>query len=451
MRIEWLENDNRQSYIRLAEHTANKFDLREGQKITVSLGGESWKAAVTVCEDCAPDVIGISQKLRSPLEFPNQLTFQVIKRGNELRLGPVIALLVNYTRQELNGRKLSRLRDYFRHSELRDGLLYICAKDSIDVRSRTVIGFCYHLGGTGTGEWHPGIFPFPDSAYNRAVLTKERFEAIEESSGGRIFNPYTEGSFNKRELWERLSPIPELLPHLPHTEPLKDIHTIDRMLQLHEKVYLKPAGGTLSQGVVRLEKENGRYCAITPVRGKTRRAVSKLRFEHTGSFAEWIDGLSQSDYIVQQAITMKRYENRVVDFRAIVQKSDFNRWDCTAIFAKFGKPGSIISNFTSSGYLLPANKALRLLFGIGDADAERMACDIEQIALDLGNVFDAYGLYGDLGIDLMVDETGHIWILEANTLDTYHRFPLHVNDRRLYQSIVTNPLRFAKYISGFHG
>lgn len=63
--------------------------------------------------------------------------------------------------------------------------------------------------------------------------------------------------------------------------------------------------------------------------------------------------------------------------------------------------------------------------------------------------FDQYGLYGDVGIDLMVDQKGKVWVLEVNTLDTYHRFPLRVREIDLYKKVIKTPLAYARFLAGF--
>lgn len=84
---------------------------------------------------------------------------------------------------------------------------------------------------------------------------------------------------------------------------------------------------------------------------------------------------------------------------------------------------------------------------MNEEEATRKIEELKHVAFRICQVFD--GNYGYLGMDLMVDHEEKVWILEVNTLDTYHRFPLHIEDRALYKKVVTSPFRNAKYLSGF--
>jgi hypothetical protein len=132
-----------------------------------------------------------------------------------------------------------------------------------------------------------------------------------------------------------------------------------------------------------------------------------------------------------------------------MQKNRNNEWGCTGIFGKFGKKGSIITNFTNSGFLLPGEESFRLAFEMNEEQTQKKIDELTQLAHLICRTFDQYGLYGDVGIDLMVDLDGKVWVLEVNTLDTYHRFPLHLRDTELYKKVVKNPLEYAKFLAGF--
>ncbi len=437
----------REDQVCLSLGTLNEFQIGQG-KAKLHIGAWSRVVNIIINNNIADNVIGLPENWKGNFTIPDHISYEFYKNGTDLYIGPLVALIAFSMQNEITKNKLNEHLDYF--LQFGKGLLFICAAEGIDTRNKTIKGY-YYSPDDISGFWKTGIFPYPGAAYNRAKMPKETFDDLAMVTNNRIFNSFSNGSFNKWELWKRLSPVSELQPHLPETKPLTSLELLKEMLDRHGSVYLKPADGTLSKGIMKVSrmKERNGYDLYYPNRKRYGKGTTRKILVNPMVINKWMRRMRQRKYIVQQAISMKMYNQMPIDFRVIMQKNKNNEWERTGIFSKYGKKGSIITNFSRAGFLLSGIDSFRLAFQMNEDQAQKKLDELTELAYQICKTFDQYGHYGDVGIDLMVDQDEKIWILEVNTLDTYHRFPLHINNRKLYEKVIKKPLEYAKYLTGF--
>ncbi|GHI01623.1 YheC/YheD family endospore coat-associated protein [Neobacillus kokaensis] len=444
MYIKWIAET---SQIQLSQKTAIEHNISSG-KMSFQFGSWSQEIKIQIRSDFPDEMIGIPKHWNDLFTIPDTLPYELKKHNMTLHLGPVIALIVFSDVKEMTTAKMNSYRTYFSDYSTINGLVYLCAWNTIDTQKKQIKGFYYDPHATEAAKcWKLGTFPFPGAAYNRTDMPKNVYDDLKTMMGERIFNSFSPGSFNKWELWKRLSPIPSLRSHLPETKLLTDIPVLKSMLEQYDSIYLKPTGGTLSRGIRKVEKSHNGYLITSP--SFKNPIGSQKQIEDVKSLQQWLRKLKSKEYLAQQAITMKRYQDRPIDFRVIMQKDGKGNWNCSGLFGKFGKSGGIITNFSRAGFICSGMKTFQLAFGMNKKNARNKVEELKKIAFEICCVFDEYGNYGDLGIDLMVDKDGKVWILEVNTKDTYHRFPLHMNNKKLYRKIVTTPFRYCKFLAGF--
>jgi hypothetical protein len=425
--------------IQLPEEAEEAFDYIP-KKLILSVG--SWKREVDIDfnSELGRNTIVISKGIFPNFFVPEELDYEIKIAGRELRLGPVISYLLEAKREYITPERLEKLRVYYNnHGSLR-GLMFISAVDQINLSDKTMEGFYFN------GEaWREGVFPYPGAIYRKADIPETVYEDLINNIGDRIFNSYF---FDKWETWEILSTYPHLRKHLPHTERLDGLETLDRMLELHKTVYLKQARGYKAKGIIRAEKQEGAYQFTYRLKGV--KTIGER--EEAAAFIKELNEVKKGRnfYLVQQAVTVKKYQNRPYDFRVVLQKDKSKQWSCTGIIARFGKRESIATNFLLSGYALPCYEALKRVFRMSEREVFLKQQEIVNICLEVCGALDkAIGNYGDLGIDVMVDENKKVWILEINKTHD-HKFPLYsINDTRMYSSIITKPFEYARALAGF--
>ncbi len=374
--------------------------------------------------------------------LPEQLNYSIKKEGRTITIGPIIGYIAISREKELNEENLNKKLEYFyRYSEI-EGLVFICKSNSFDFDNETVSGYAYAPTETpGEYIWIKGTFPLPAAIYNRMDLTRETFNKLILRMGDKIFNSYF---FNKIELFKYLTDCPKTKKYLPETATLASVSNAVGFLQKYKTVYLKPSFKNKSKGIAAISKaENGLFLL------QERSVPDRLyTISETSTF---IAELMKTDsYIVQQGIEIALYEERRYDFRVVMQKGYSMKWECTAIFARFGAVNAPVTNFTVSGFALNGYDALKKVFRLSDRQAFTLEKNIIAACMVICDRIDfAAGNYGDVGIDIVVDKNRKIWVLEINKLHDHHFPILATEDMQLYYEIVTKPLFYAKALAGF--
>lgn len=401
-----------------------------------------WKKEVEVrlSNDLDEQTIGLSKYISKDFWIPDTLSYEVKMKNRNIYIGPLIAFLLESKKKYISEKRLEKLKDYYINYHNIKGIIFICAVDQIDNFHKIINGYYYN----GL-KWMEGTFPYPGCIYRKTDIPLNIYNNLTNCMGDRIFNSYF---FDKWETWKLLSPFPSVNKHLPHTERLEGIEGLDNMLNLYESAYLKQAKGYKAKGIIKAERSEKDYHFTYRLKGtKT--------FGHRKEADKFLKELNEQKrgknyYIIQEAIKIKKYQNRSFDFRVILQKGQNMQWGCTGIIARFGKRNSIATNFLLAGYALTGHEALKRVFRMNEKEAFLMRQEIIDICVDTSKLLDKIvGNYGDLGIDVMVDKNKKVWILEINKTHD-HRFPLYsVNNTTMYHEVISKPFEYAKTLAGF--
>lgn len=400
----------------------------------------AWKKRVDVeFNDHLPqDTIGLPVHLKTEVTIPDQLPYEMYADGTDLHLGPVIALLIS--KKGLTPGLLNEYRGYFANYQSIKGLIYLCSVNGINPRNKTVEGYYYNpQDNEDKAPWVQGIFPYPGVIYRRIRINKSGlYDDLIVHTDRRIFNPYY---LNKWELWESIRSNPLILDHLPHTKLLDNPQSLKEMMALYGSVYLKPANGSMGQGIVKLEKTSKGYLYINRYKGRTfinneDKLWAFLRRMRNGR-----------KYLIQQSVALT-YQNKNVDFRVIMQKDGSKQWTCSGMIARYGKEGRFYTNDVSS--ISVGRDALRTVFPFNEEEAGRKEEEIISICTSACQLIEhKYGPFGDVGIDVTVDPNQKVWLLEINSRHQ-HMMPSYLqDDPQMYSRVLTRPLEYAKSWAGF--
>lgn len=281
--------------------------------------------------------------------------------------------------------------------------------------------------------------PLPSVIHNRTRLSPrydgllKRLLAVPQTD---VFN----GSnyFNKWHVYRTLCTSRELCPHLPQTSRLTP-ENVERMLKEYAAVYVKPFAKSLGQGIVKcmlLNDEN-----------------VQLSWQKSGAIHERV--LPQEDvlallqkkcgsrYVIQRAVPLIQLAERPVDFRVSVQKGVDGKWGLSGIVARRGIAQAIVTNVAAGGTCCRALPVLEQLF-------PKRAVGIYEQMGQLGIRIATHLAQGDrrcadLGLDLAVDEKGHIWFLEVNGRDLRITFR-HAAEWEMWHNTFRRPLAYASFL-----
>ena len=407
--------------------------------VVISAGGVKQSIEVILDSKLNNDELRMSMDTLESLSIPGDISYQVILEKNTINLGPIIGLLMATTDDKLTKARLRKLIDYcVIYPEIK-GLIVAFSEEGIDFENHRVKGYYFNPKVKGKViPWKEGTFPLPDSIFQRTNLTEEvRVQLIKETKN-RVFNS---NYFNKWEFGKMLSKFEPYLRCIPETLLFKSIDDIDYMLSRHDAVYLKPVNGTLSRGLYRITRKNGCY-------GFQGNQGSEITQVNSKDEAETYvkDVVGKKTYLVQQAISPLKVEDRHLDFRVIMQKDHTLTWSCTGIVGFVGNLGDICTNW---GFTSTFEGILSKYFNLTQQEIFKKRQEIIAACRKVCEAIDLRkGNYGDLGFDVMLDKELKIWILEANKRH-YHTVPLWINDMHMYHEIKSKPIKYAAALGGF--
>jgi glutathione synthase/RimK-type ligase-like ATP-grasp enzyme len=233
---------------------------------------------------------------------------------------------------------------------------------------------------------------------------------VKSRYGAAVFN---EKYLNKTEVFEALRQDAAMIPYLPESHLFKKFSLLKTMMNRHSSVFLKPITGSLGKGIIRMSKQGDRFVVQSTL-------LSGIRKQHfaslEGAFPSIAGKLRQQKYQIQQGLRLMEVGGRPVDFRALVQKGRTGEWNVTSIVGRIAPVGSFVSNVARGGSLSSAKDAIaksNLPAGTRTIALTRLRKVSIELARSLENRIDAH--FGELGIDLAVDQRGKVWLLEVNS------------------------------------
>jgi hypothetical protein len=413
--------------------------IMDRDSIFVSAGRKRSRVEVIIDRDLDEFELGMSEDVFDELSIPCDISYQVRLEKNTVKIGPVTGLLMAISEDSLTRVRLKKLQDYCTiYSEVQ-GLIIALSVEGIDFDKLQVKGYYYNPElKERTLAWKEGVFPLPDSIFQRTDIPEDVRLRLKKETNNRMFNS---NYFNKWEFWRMVSRFTPFLGCIPETRLYSSVEDIKEMLVKYDSVYLKPINGTLSRGLYRLTRNEDGY----GFQGKQGARIHKV---HEGEELEkyLMEIVGNRDYIVQQAVHPMLVNGRHLDFRVIMQKDRTMAWSCTGIVGFVGKQGDICTNW---GFSSNFEDTLRKHFNFNQKEIFKKkqelitACKSVCEMLDLRNEN-----YGDLGFDVMIDEELKVWILEVNKRH-YHSVPLWINDTHTYYEVKSKPIKYATALGGF--
>jgi hypothetical protein len=361
----------------------------------------------------------ISQALagRLGLHAPCSLRMRYHRASRRLSLGPLVAVLVT--------------RDYPQSPDRPFGAITGFCKELVDA-AQLMGGSVYFLtpamlGGGGFSRldawvwadgWRRARAPVPDVVSNRLTTRKLEnktsvqhfFREVKSRFGTQVFN---EKFLDKSEVFSALRRQPSLGRYLPESHLFTGFPQLRTMCARYASVFLKPVRGSLGKGIIKIVRAPaGGYAAHHATTLGTRRQQFPTLLKLYASIS---GRLRSSRYLVQQGLNLIEAGGRPIDFRALVQKNGSGEWIVTSIVARIADGRHFVSNIARGGTLSTVKEAVaksNLAAGRQEA-AARLRSAALQIASGVEAQIPAH--FGELGIDLALDTSGRVWLLEVNS------------------------------------
>ncbi|KNY30020.1 YheC/YheD family protein [Pseudobacteroides cellulosolvens] len=434
-------DSNNYSDFTISPKTAEQINTIYKKEAYVRFGCKRYYVNVKISEYIPDNVIVLSKDIVSDLNLPDYTSYEISVNKNEIIVGPYIGLLLKKQDKDFTGTCLKKLLIYAKDYSVLNGAIVIFALDKVDAANLLIEGFCYN---PQLDSWQRGTFPYPSAIYRKIGLNDQWKNHFLSIMGDCVFNSHY---FNKWYMYKWLSTSTTAGPHLPCTTFFSSCNDVLNMLKKFDKVYIKPASGLKGHGIVQASM-NGNSIVLR-YRDKAKNHETVLN--NTDEACAYMDKrFTDREYIVQQGIDLLMYDEKVVDFRCVVQKNQWNKWECMAVFGRCGERGSVVSNISSGGTAFYGEELLKMTLLSSYERAKEVREGIEYLAVKACYELDECGINcGFLGLDIGVDVYGYLWLIEINNRDPCLLYALDVKDEELYYRLKTQPLYYAKYLAGF--
>lgn len=317
--------------------------------------------------------------------------------------------------------------------------LYFFNLNDVDLRAKKVYGTYYH---EKSGSWVRGVFPYPDVLYARggSITQRDKFftfnKQLEEMGVKRInAGPV----FNKWDVLKNLKKNNNIAPHIPDSIVYKTAHELMLMLNKYGEVYLKACRGRKGMQVMRVKKMHPDF----EYRFFRNHQLNKgiLSFQNLIHLIKKF--YKKRPFIIQQAINLPRINDSIYDLRAELQRNGKGELEIVEILVRVSQPGAPITTHASS-YLFDIFYAR-----VAGILPERIAAMKKSINDFLAAIYlsieNAYGPYGEIGIDFAVDKAGQLWFIECNSRSTKVSLFKAAGEETRLRSYV-NPFAYAKFL-----
>lgn len=416
---------------------------------TILLTFGSFRQEVTVIPVPKSDSLRVSEALARRLGIRQRLTLNAsYSTGSRtLRLGPMIGVLVSRDHPDQPDRVFGQITMFCREltnaCHAQGAYVYFFTPEALETRSTTIQGWVYDEG------WRKLSLPVADVINNRLTTRKvenrpsvQHFLADVKSRYGTHF--FNEKFLDKTEVFEALVQDPALQRYLPESHALSGFAILKRMCSSYPSVFLKPVRGSLGKGILRISREDGGYrlLSTTPM-GTRRQSYSSL----AKLYQSIAPKMKTTRYQIQQGLSLLEIGRRPVDFRALVQKNGTGKWGVTSIVARTAGSNHFVSNLARGGTLSTVREAIgksSLPSGVKESTQVQLPRAALAIARGVETYIPAH--FGELGIDLALDQSGRIWLLEVNSKPSKNdNTPL--NDQKIRPS-VKQMILYCRYLAG---
>lgn len=304
-----------------------------------------------------------------------------------------------------------------------NAVLYFFTSKDIDFDNQQIEADVFQDNG-----WKRVTAPFPDVIQNIGAGRRSQ----EERRLSRIV-PFT--SFhvgNKYTLPKRMVKYRKFAELLVPFKVCRDVNDVYTFIENNNRVVFKALGSNRGENIYFVTKKGSRYVILDQ---KNERIMSNDSFKQ---FVEDTVLAEKNSYIIQKYIHTRTKADEPYHFRAHVQKNGDGKWHLTHIYPRIGNKKSNLSNISTEGRVEDFPTFLRQEHG--DKQGAKYEKEILQLSIDVAMHLDKlYGLsISELGLDFAIDDTGRIWMHEANNgpQTAYHE-----------EKRAMNIIAYAKYIA----
>lgn len=396
--------------------------------------------------------VRLSKDLIEELNIPEGMDICVKYKNGTLSLGPVVGIFINDLAFEslsegYAGNKIKRLVEAAHQAHV---FAYFFTSDNVVWSDLSTDGVIYNHN---TGEWENRQVPLPNVLYDRGggfsrhglIRAMEIRKQLNHFKDLKKIN--AQHYFDKWDLHCKLSKHEDMKQYLPDTMLYEDIDTLKTMTEKYDVVYLKSCTGSNGREVIRVRKLDSSMYEYDYYK----RGVVKKKTDSLYDIARAARRLmSERSFIVQQGLESLTHNGNKVDLRALVQRNHEGTWALTCLPVRIAVDDCPVTSTKSGSNVYKFEEAFTEILGFSSKQTDEVKKKIVKLlfaAIDA--IQEEYGTFGELGIDILIDNDLNPWFIESNSKpakDTIIKSGTPEDIEKAYKQ----PFEYSKYLSGFY-
>jgi uncharacterized circularly permuted ATP-grasp superfamily protein len=228
---------------------------------------------------------------------------------------------------------------------------------------------------------------------------------------------------SKWKQYHAFSNDPVLKKIIPETD-MYSKSNLRLYLEKYQTIFLKPEEGGQGQGVIRIKKSGNFFTMEYGLKKKLYSGISILY--HALSKI-----IGKQKYVIQQGISFITIDQRPVDFRILLYKPG-KHWEVMGVMGKWAAKNKIVTNYSSGGQAITPRYALKHAKFTSKKKYTQLEDQLSLLGLYMAKHHFNYAR--EFGLDIGLDHSGKIWIIEGNTVPGIKLFKYH-DDKTLYHKI----------------
>lgn len=399
------------------------------------------------------------------LEYSMQ---NIYKIENDIFLGPVVGIFVTsfYMKALVKKRHIYFVKQHIRASLFERCLGYFFSANDIDWSEKKVKGYTFI---PELNKYDLRWFPLPNILYDKAggsskkerPLVMQLRKKFKSNPDIKLINNLN--CLGKWEVYEALAKHPEAKKHVPETIIYSSFDDVLYMLNKNEIIFIKSYYGSGGREVLSIEKLSNKY---------------KLNYFKIGPKEALLDTIDEvqefvtkfigsKKFIIQQGIRLLTFNGRNMDIRIFIMKNEVGKWESIFKGARIAKGKFTITNTRAGGdYAIYEQIYPQLSNQYSSLEVPSAKKLNETSAMLADYIEKELGAFGEIGLDIGIDNKGGIWILEANSKPDKELDPdiLDINGKpwiklvpKFYKGSIKNRtiqpqalavFKYAKYLAG---
>lgn len=435
------------STVAIGDKAIKQLKIPAGSPITLRFG--AFRQSVTAVGGGPADGLRLSAMLahRMGLHTGAKLSAGYRQGSRTLAIGPLVGVLVSKVYPgsadgQLFGSITSFCRELTIAAALSGAHVFFFTPNEVN-SGQTITGWSYR------GGWRKSEYPVPDVVYNRLTTRKLEskssvqhfFKEVKTRYQTTVFN---ERFLNKTDVFQALKQSAACLKYLPESYLFRGFDMLKSMTAKYPVVFLKPVTGSLGKGIIRISRCGNGYCCDTTMAGGVRRQTFATL---NGLFKSISARLKAQRHQIQQGLQLIKIGDRPIDFRALVQRGSKGDWVITSTVARIAGNRHFVSNIARGGTIARVEETLTRS-NLPSSALNTTRTQLRRAALDIAEGIEAQvgGHYAELGVDLAVDVSGKVWLLEVNSKPSKNDASPAANVK--IRPSVKQTLRYARYLAG---